>query len=390
MATARIASITATAVHLPYDPPFRAAWQPHLEQRSRPMTFVRLATDGGVVGWGATSGSHAAFIQQRVAPLLLGEDLFAAERHAATLRRAAAEAGGTGQANPWAVDMALWDLIGKAVGQPLHRLWGSHTDRLPAYASTVAAKRPEERAEDALRYLQQGFRAIKLRAHYPTLEEDVGVVRHVREAVGDRMAIMVDANQAGVERETAGPEEVVWDWGRARRTAEAYAEYGVLWLEEPLHRERLDDLARLCAAVEVPIAGGEGDRGLERFRDLIERDCYDILQPDCTVSEGLFQLRKIASLAEVHGKPCIPHHGVGAIGLAAHLQLSATVPNCPWVEYILDPPWRTVESYLGMWGIVPEPPRPAADGCVPVPDRPGHGMDVDEAVLKRWAAWQPA
>jgi L-alanine-DL-glutamate epimerase-like enolase superfamily enzyme len=199
------------------------------------------------------------------------------------------------------------------------------------------------------------------------------------------MAIMVDANQAGVNPATAGPDTVVWDWERARRTADAYAEYGVTWLEEPLYRERLDDLARLCAAVDVPISGGEGDRGLERFRDLIERGCYDIVQPDCTVSEGLFQLRKIAALAEVHGKPCIPHHGVGALGLSAHLQLSATLPNCPWVEYILDPPWRTVESYLGMWGIVPAPPRVDPDGCVPVPQGSGLGMEVDEAVLRRRA-----
>ncbi|MGH2353608.1 MAG: mandelate racemase/muconate lactonizing enzyme family protein [Chloroflexota bacterium] len=379
---ARIDTVQAVDVTLPYDPPFRSAWQPHLEQRSRPMTFAKLVAGDGIVGWGATGGHHAAFIRERVAPLLVGQDLFAAERHAARLRQAAREAGGA--ANPLAVDLAQWDAIGKAVGQPLHRLWGVYAGRVPAYASTVAAKRLEERGDDALRYLEMGFQAIKLRAHYPTFEEDVAVVRLVRQAVGDRMAIMVDANQAGTNPATAGPDEVVWDLDRARRTADAYAEYGVTWLEEPLYRERLDDLARLCADATVPIAGGEGDRGLDRFRDLVERDCYDILQPDCTTSDGLFQLRKIAALAEVHGKPCIPHHGVGALGLAAHLQLSATLPNCPWVEYILDPPWRTVESYLGMWGIVPEPPRVEPDGCVPVPQGPGLGMAVDETALARW------
>jgi D-galactarolactone cycloisomerase len=381
----RITTLTAIDADLPYDPPFRSAWEPHREQRSRPMTFVRLETDSGVVGWGATGTWSASFIQDRIAPRLIGEDLFAAERHVQALRLAVSEAGGGGSANPWAVDIALWDAIGKAVGQPLCRLWGSYTDRVPAYASTVAAKRPEERADDALRYLEMGFKAIKLRAHYPTLEEDVAVVRSVREVVGDRMAIMVDANQAGINPAKASPGLVVWDLDRARRTAEAYADYGVTWLEEPLHRERLDDLATLCAAVDVPISGGEGDRGLMRFRNLIERGCYDIVQPDCTVSEGLFQLRKIAALAEMHGKPCIPHHGVGALGLAAHLQLSATLPNCPWVEYILDPPWRTVESYLGMWGIVPAPPRVDPDGTVAVPQGPGHGMEVDEAAVRRWA-----
>lgn len=392
---ATITTVTATEVDLAYDPPIRLAWAPDREQRSRPMTIVRLATSDGVVGWGATGGRDAAFINTRLAPLLAGQDLFAAERHIVTLRQESEAAAPSMPEpamraaflpNPWAVDMAIWDAIGKTLGQPLHRLWGSYTDRLPAYASIVAFKHPEERAQDALRYLEMGFRAIKLRAHAPTFEEDVAMVRHVRDAVGDRMAIMVDANQAGQNPARVRPGIVTWDWERAKRTAEAYADYQVTWLEEPLYRDRLDDLSRLCAGVSMPIAGGEGDRGLDRLRDLSVRHCYDILQPDCTTSEGLFQLRKVAAVAEMHGQQFIPHHGVSALGLSAHLQLSATLNNCPWVEYILDPPWRTVESYLGMWGIVPQPPRVDADGCVAVPTKPGLGMEVDESAIRRQAS----
>ena len=118
---------------------------------------------------------------------------------------------------------------------------------------------------------------------------------------------------------------------------------------------------------------------------MLDTGAYDILQPDATTSEGLWQLRKVAAACERAGKLFIPHHGANGIALAAHMQLCATVSNCPWVEYIIDPPWRTIESYQQLYGVVREPLRIDAQGCVPVPDGPGLGVEINESMLAEFA-----
>ena len=278
-------------------------------------------------------------------------------------------------------------LTAEAAGLPLAKLWGHYVDRIPAYASIVAAKSPAERADDALALLERGYRAIKLRAHAPSISEDVEMVEKVRAAVGDRMEIMVDANQAGA---ASGPikhpgDPIVWDYERALATARAYEQLGVYWLEEPLPRYDLQAIARLTDAVELKIAGGEGNAGLHEFYWMLDAGAYDIIQPDAATCEGVWQLRKLAAACERAGKLFIPHHGANGIALAAHLHLQASVPNSPWVEYIIDPPWRTIESYQQMFGVMREPLLTDSDGCVPVPQGPGLGIAVDESVVARFA-----
>ena len=239
--------------------------------------------------------------------------------------------------------MALWDIIGKACGQPLYKLWGGYTDRVRAYASTMEVRKPEQRAEDALRFYEEGWRAIKVRIHDWEMADDIRPVEAVRKAVGDRMEIMVDANQAQVPGVLAsiilGGPEPVWDFQRALDTARELQRLGVRWLEEPLDRYDWEGLAKLCEMVEIPIAGGENNLGLHELRWMIERNVYDIIQLECQRNEGISQIRKIAGLAEMHHKLVVPHTGWEAFGFLAHVHLAAAVPNSPYVEVLARATW---------------------------------------------------
>jgi len=373
----KITAIEAVLLDNPYPVPFRAAWRPDVVETSREITLVQVSTDAGIVGIGASGNDQVARINDIAVPMLIGKDPFDTELHSGVIRHAH---------GAWIIDMALCDIIGKAAGLPLHQLWGTYQHRIKAYVSVVTAAPPEQRADDALRFLEQGFRAIKLRAHHETIAEDIRVVEVVRQAVGDRMEIMVDANQAGAASgPVSHPTDLVrWDFNRALATARAYQDLDVIWLEEPLPRYQFENLTRLCDAVDIKIAGGEGNSGLHEFYWMLRDNVYDILQPDATTSEGLSQLRKIAAAAELYDREFIPHHGANGIALAAHLQLCATLPNSPYVEHILDPPHRTVESYQQLHGIVTEPLLIDDDGYVPVPDAPGLGIQLNPDLITRY------
>ena len=370
----RITAITTEIYQLRFPEPVRPAWTPGATWASSEVAVFRIETDAGVTGMAAGVGP-LPFIRDVITPRLIGQDPFATERLTNLLR----DHGGPwlGHTSPWGIELALWDLIGKAAGLPVSRLWGRYTDRIRGYASTVEIRPPKQRAEDALRLLEKGYRAIKLRLHSWTIAEDVAQVQAVREAVGDRMEIMVDANQAerpGTPQVEDGP---VWDYYRAVTTCRELAALKVAWVEEPLGRFDHDGLARLSAAVDVPIAGGESGNSLHEFRQLIDRNCYAIVQPDAIVSEGLGQLRKIAAYAEMHNKLCVPHHGGNGFAVAAHLQFSASCPNSPYIELMQDPPAIGVTE---IQGLITEPFDVDADGYVQVPDKPGLGVEISD----RW------
>ena len=368
----KITAVAAYPLDIPHAHPYRSAWAPNKVEAGRPITLVRVDTDAGISGWGASAGADASAIERELGPSLIGADPLAVERHAPAIRRS----------GEWLVDMALCDILGKSVERPLHQLWGAFQTRIRAYASTIVAATPEQRADDALRYLEQGFTAIKLRTTFPTMAEDVRLVEAVRQAVGDRMDIMVDANLASGVRPTS--HRPAWDYERALATSRELRQLGVIWLEEPLPRHDFDAIARLTAETEIQIAGGEGNRGLDQFAEMLRLGVYDVLQPDATTCEGLSQLRKVAAAAELAGRQFVPHHGVCGLGLAAHLQLCATLPISPFVEFILDEPYRTVHGYQQLRGIIADPITIDSDGYVPVPTKPGLGVDVDETLIEEF------
>jgi L-alanine-DL-glutamate epimerase-like enolase superfamily enzyme len=257
------------------------------------------------------------------------------------------------------VELALWDIAGKARGTPVHALWGGPVQpRVRAYASLLRYDRPEQVAAAARQVVAAGFRGVKLH------QTDVASVRATREAVGPEIELMLDVN-------------CPWTPAEAIRMGRALAEYRLAWLEEPVWPpEDYRALARVRAAVPMPIAAGENEGTRYGFRELIARRAVDVLQPSVTKVGGLGEARKICALADSWNVAVVPHSFYFGPGLAATLQLIAATPGIDWVEF----PGGELETPLLA------APIEAVDGWVSVPTGPGLGVEVDAAALRRHPA----
>lgn len=368
----KIVDLRAWELDLPYPEPFVPAWQPGIVRRSREYTLVAVTVEDGTVGYGGTDGHHRGVLERDVKPFLVGADVFHTEVHAETFRSAGFA---------WFVDLALWDVIGKLAELPLHRLWGTCRDSVPAYASTGSLGTPEERAELVEHYRGHGFRAAKIRFGNETLAEDLAIYDAVTERVPDMM-LMVDANQA--TNLPRAKHAARWDYHRAHCTALELQERGAAWLEEPLPRHDLDDLVRLRENTSIHIAGGEKNRGMHEFRTLVQRGAYDIVQPDPAMSEGVSQLRKVASMCELWHRHFVPHHGLSGIGLAGSLHLCLSTPGYKYLEVMYEPRTRSVHAYQQLGGILTSNLWIDNNGNVHPNASPGLGVDVDEARISEY------
>jgi len=349
------------------------AWAPGSRSRFQKGggSYVEVHTDQGIVGIGpAVDPQFIPAIKQ----YLVGKDPFDVEQHAAALRYYVLGIPYRGVAG---VDIALWDIIGKASNQPLYKLWGGGRDKVIPYASMMLLSTPEERADLATRLADEGWKAIKLRLHHESMKEDLRTVEKVKAAVGDRMTIMVDANQA----QSSGPWQpgVLWDYHRAAETTRELDKLGIYWLEEPRPRYAFDELARLNDMVDMPIAGGENNPGLHEFVEMLEKNVYDLLQPESMVMGGITALRKVGVLAEAHGKKLVPHHGGGNIGVIAHLHLVASWPHAPFMELLNDPP---IADYRHKFSIMANAPQVDREGYLHVPQGPGLGVEIDRDLIE--------
>ena len=371
-----ITRVRSRVLDLPLPADFRPAWGRNEVQRSFFVTLVEVETKGGLTGiTAAEAGIEAAVsIERFVTPHLIGQDAAAPERLTGVLKDA--EVLGS---PVYCVEIALWDIAAKAAGLPVSKLWGAYTDRVPAYCATGEVRAPEQRVEDCHRILAEGFRAVKLRFHHDDPREDIAVVEAIRAAIGDRLAILVDANQAGVLPGLGGHRQ--WDFRTALDVALELERLGVTWLEEPLPRHDHDALRRLRDRLgTLQLAGGENNHGVNEFDLLIKRGCYDVLQPDAVLSEGVYQLRKVAAMAEAAGLLVAPHTWTHGIGLLANLHLVASIPNTSWFEFPHEPPGWPASALSQM---LVEKPWIDKDGCVAVPDRPGFGFTLDEELVER-------
>ncbi|MGD8475709.1 MAG: mandelate racemase/muconate lactonizing enzyme family protein [Burkholderiales bacterium] len=354
--------------------PMKPAWAPGSTWQRWGGTIVKVYTDEGIVGIGSPGYTVSPLIDSWIKPQLIGKDPFALEQHARIFENAGAA---------WGVEMALWDIIGKACGQPVYKLWGGYRDRVPAYASFIEVGSPQARSDDIMAVKEAGWNAAKLRIHDWTIHEDIAQIEAARLAGSMDFTLLVDANQAqqpGTQQPEQGP---VWHYERALQTARELQRLGVYWLEEPLGRYDFDNLTRLADSVDILIAGGENNVGLHEYRWLIDRDCYDVLQPEAMVGETLSQIRKACAYAQMHHKLCAPHHGGGGLGFVAHLHLCASLPNCPFVEVFHDP--IGFSSDVFQWYLT-EPIRlDPSDGCMALPQKPGLGVELDEEKIRRYA-----
>jgi L-alanine-DL-glutamate epimerase-like enolase superfamily enzyme len=219
-----------------------------------------------------------------------------------------------------ALDMACWDVVGKASGKPLYRLWGAFRDQVPAYASggLWLSQSIDELAAEAKAFLAQGFGAMKLRIGKPRIEEDVERVRAVRQAIGPNVGLMVDANQGFTVE-------------HAVRLGRKLEEFNLIWFEEPVQAYDLEGSARVAAALDVPIASGETEYTRYGFRQMLEMKAADILMPDLGRVGGFTEFLKVAHMAEAYEVPVSPH-----IFSEQSLQIMGAVPNGTYLEHI---PW---------------------------------------------------
>jgi len=351
--------------------PFHPTWQP-LRTTAARIHLVEVHTDEGIVG----IGSGGVPVRWEVAGLfLMGQDPFALEQHVANMRSMAFFVG-----RPWPVEIALWDIIGKATGQPIYKLLGAGTDRIKAYASTGELRGTEARVESAKQIVSEGFRALKLRFHSADWRDDVKTLAAVRKAVGDQIDIMVDANWGWRIAPDRQPNR--WDLKTAIAAARAMEEYGVYWLEEPLDAYDYDGLAELRSRLTtLRLAGGELNRGPEEIKTYLDKGCLDVYQPDCTFIGGISTVRKIAAMVEAEGKVFTPHTWTNGVGLVANLHCAAAASRVPYIEFPYDPPnWRPEDRDF----IFAEPLRIDPEGFVRLPQGPGLGIELDEEKLKRY------
>jgi L-alanine-DL-glutamate epimerase-like enolase superfamily enzyme len=318
--------------------------------------------------------ARARDIHEVVAPCLVGKRVIDMEAHTAFLHHIRPKG------RFFFVAVALWDIVGQAIGLPLYRLWGGKQDRVRVYASTVHHGRTAaQRAQDCLAYLERGYKAVKLRLSAETISQDIALVEACRAAVGDRMDIMVDANQAGKTPGTGQP-GVCWDLARAQETAHLLADLGVAYLEEPLSYALGRESVALRQTSRVPIAGGEGKTGMQTFSTLLSKGIYDIIQPDPIVGGTPTDMLKIRAMAEGASTPVVYHHGKSGIGFMIGLHLSTAFGDSPWLEYMDDGPfWQPEGFQVGFREVVPLD----EDGYVRCPETPGLGIDWDPNWLQR-------
>jgi len=374
-ADSRITRVHTRVLDLPLPADFHPAWGRNDIQRSFYMTLVEVETAAGITGVTAAEAGleAAASIERFVSPHLIGRDAAAPERLTPVLRDA--EILGS---PVYCVEVALWDIAGKIARLPVYKMWGAATDRVPAYCATGEVRSPERRVEDCRRIKAEGFKAVKLRFHSDDPRDDIRVVEAIRRELGDELVILVDANQAGVQPGFGGHRQ--WDFRVALKVAFELERLGVTWLEEPLPRHDRLGLRRLRDRLgTLQLAGGENNHGMHEFKLLIDEGCYDVLQPDAVLSEGVYQLRKVAAHAESAGLLMAPHTWTHGIGLLANLHLVASIPNHSWFEFPHEPPGWPAAALSQM---LVNKPWIDAGGCVRVPDGPGFGFELDEELIQ--------
>jgi D-galactarolactone cycloisomerase len=365
-----ITAIRCERLRLELDPPFYAAWDP-VPRRTFDATIVRVETDAGLVGIGSgdTMAGFAEF-----AHLFIGGDALAIALHVRTLETISFHAG-----RYWPLEAALWDLFGRAVGLPVAALLGGATNALPAYASLGELRSPEQRADDAHALVQQGFRAVKVRIARDRIDQGLAVVAALREAVGDRLQIIVDLNQWW---RMAGDISAALDPAAVRALAAQLRELGVLWLEEPLPAGDLDGMRMLREQTGIRVAGGEMARTPGELLTALEAGALDVLQPDVVLSVGMLRTRTIAELAQLRNRWFTPHTWTNGLGLMANLHVVAGVGGGPYLEFPYDPPGWTQQRRDFF---LTEPVLADSGGCLAVPAGPGLGVQIDEGAVTRWA-----
>ena len=338
---------------------------------------VEVFTDDGLVGIGNAALSPRVtkqIVDLYLAPLLIDKDPFDTEFLWQSMYRTTVAFGrkGSGMAAISAVDIALWDLMGKATGQPVFRLLGGRTKRrIPVYASRLYSQPLDQLAAEAQSYKDEGYTAMKLRFGWGPLDgaagmqRNVELVRTVREVIGDEIDLMADAYMG-------------WTLDYARRMLPRLEPFRLRWLEEAVLPDEIGGYAALKALGSVPIAGGEHEFTIYGFRELLDAGAVDYIQFDTNRVGGISQARKIAALAEAHSVPVVPH-----AGQMHNFHVVMASLNSPMAEF-----FPQVDVEVGnelFWYLFDGEPTPV-DGSIDLRDDvPGLGLTIKEDELSRFS-----
>jgi L-alanine-DL-glutamate epimerase-like enolase superfamily enzyme len=351
-------------------------WPGGTDPNEQMNTLLEIHTDEGLTGIGSCF-TNRVFVEASLTvlkPMLVGETVFEAERVSEKLRQSTFwfGRGGAVEHTISGLDIALWDLMGKVLNQPVSRLLGgNYRDRMKPYASILFDGPPILR-EKLLQQKERGFRAIKM-GWRPfgrvSRQFDELLIRTARDAVGEEIELMVDAGGS----EQYWPHSVCW----AKETAKMLGDYKVTWFEEALKPDDLEGFKELRAASPVKIATGEVFTRRQTFQPYITQRALDIIQPDMTKCGGLSEGRRMAWMAYDHGVLLVPHGWNTAIGVAADLALTAAMPVAGWVEYQTGVPY--IEELI-------DPPfRLDKDGMLPVPNGPGLGIKLNPDAIAKYS-----
>jgi L-alanine-DL-glutamate epimerase-like enolase superfamily enzyme len=360
----------------------------------RPALLVQVHTDEGIVGLGEAAAyggfleSTEAIITGELRRTILGQDPFSVEKLWQMMATRAHQRGRRGMLMMAisGIDIALWDIIGQATHTPLYRLLGGYRDTLSAYASAgFYAENKDVHAleEEVGGYAERGFGCIKIKvgrqpetllnplremaaADYATVtfEEDVARVLAVRKAIGPRVKLALDANNA-------------WTPSQALTFMRRVEDQDIYWLEEPVATEDLDGSALVAHQLTTPVSGYETETGLSGFRALITHHAVDIVQPDVIWSGGISECRKIAAVAQAYNLPIIPHVFSSAVSTIANMHFIASIPNGSWLEWDQNP--NALRSDL-----FEEPLVLDGEGRARLPERPGLGVKLKQDTLDRY------
>jgi len=354
----------------------KGGWSAEIRPEDSIHALIVVHTDAGISGFGSvfTNGQLVQAGLRVLEPLLLGENALEPDRVSEKLHQNTfwMGRGGTLTHTISGIDIALWDILGKATGLSVARLLaGRHRTHATAYCSLLMEE-PARMQDVVASYRAEGFRAFKIgwgpfgRAHDTRLDE--AIVAAARKGAGDDAKLFVDA----------GASDAYWPHGFkwAKRTAEMLADYSVGWFEEPVRPDAIEDYRELRRCSPVPIAGGEVLTRRQSFMPWLVQGALDIVQPDVTKVGGISEQRRIAWMAHDFGVRYIGHGWNTALGLAADLQLAAAMPDTDLVEFIGGSPY--VDDILQV------PFALDAEGRLEIPDRPGLGVAPDAERLGRY------
>ena len=378
----KISSVTAMILRTPMKTPFTSArgwWY-----KTKNAMLVKVETDEGITGWGEAYGP--AEVTKAVVDSLLASQIMGADPFDTNVlwekmyqRVEDYDPQGFGVAAISAIDMALWDIKGKWSELPVYKLLGgAHRNWVVPYATGLYFKKDSDNYEDftgpaveeAIAYKEQGFKGIKMKIALPRAAE-LKRVQAVREAVGNEVELMVDANHG-------------YSLYDAQWLARAFEELKISWFEEPVSPHDLKGYAELKSKTCIPLAGGENAFTRYAFKDIIDSRAMDIIQPDVCCCGGITEAMRISDLAEAAGVSFITHVWGSAVGTYGALQVMAALPPAPhswkpapmWMEYEqTENPFRDL--------LVTEPVV-RKDGKVAIPEKPGLGFEINQEIVDKY------